>query len=66
MIIEDITNLRKKPYEKYMSWNQKISINPILPENNISLPYYIYLPDNWVDSKKRILIVGEEGFGKSC
>lgn len=62
--MEDITNLRKKLYEKYMSWNQKIFSSPTLTGNDISLPYYIYLPDNWVDSKKRILIVGEEGFGK--
>ena len=66
-IMENITNLRKALYEKYVTWNQEIFKNPTLSESNISLPYYIYLPDNWSDSKMRILIVGEEGFGrKGC
>lgn len=62
--MENISALRKSLYEEYVTWNQEIFSSPTLTENDISLPYYIYLPDNWGDCKKRILIVGEEGFGK--
>ena len=62
--MENISTLRKSLYEEYATWNQKIFSSPTLTGNDISLPYYIYLSDNWVDCKKRILIVGEEGFGK--
>ena len=63
----NITDFRKALYVKYLVWNRKIFSNPVLSEDNISLPYYIYLPDDWADSKMRILIVGEEGYGqKGC
>ena len=63
----NITDFRKALYEKYLVWNRKIFSNTVLSEDNISLPYYIYLPDDWADSKMRILIVGEEGYGqKGC
>lgn len=65
--MENITYSREKLYKKYLVWTNNLSADTILTENNISLPYYIYLPDNWVDSKMRILIVGEEGYGyKGC
>lgn len=67
MILENITYSREKLYKKYLGWTNNLSADIILTENNISLPYYIYLPDNWVDSKMCILIVGEEGYGyKGC
>ena len=62
----NITDFRKALYVKYLVWNRKIFSNPVLSEDNISLPYYIYLPDDWADSKMRILIVGEEGYGQKA
>ena len=42
----NITDFRKALYVKYLVWNRKIFSNPVLSEDNISLPYYIYLPDD--------------------
>ena len=65
--MKNIADVRSELSDLYQDWSRKIFANAILRENNISLPYYIYLPDNWTDSKVRILIVGEEGYGhKGC
>ena len=61
--MENTEVLRKELYEMYRNWNQKIFASDILTQKDISLPYYIYLPDNWTTSKTRILVVGEEGYG---
>lgn len=38
---------------------------PGLLEDKYSNPYYIAIPKGWYESKIRILIVGEEGYGES-
>lgn len=62
--MKNIDGLRKDLCKMYDDWNDKIFASTILTEKNISLPYYIYLPNDWTDSKLRILIVGEEGRGR--
>lgn len=61
-MMKNIADVRRELSALYQDWSRKIFANTILRENNISLPYYIYLPDDWTDSNVRILIVGEEGY----
>ena len=58
-----IKELRKKLFDVYAEWYSNLSKNAVIKDENISLPYFIYLPDNWAVSPIRILIVGEEGYG---
>lgn len=60
----NIDELRKSLYDTYVTWYSELSADPIIAAPDISLPYFIYLPDNWTESPTRILIVGEEGFGE--
>lgn len=59
----NIDELRKNLYNTYTTWYSDLSSDPIIADPDISLPYFIYLPDNWTKSQIRVLIVGEEGFG---
>ena len=55
---------RKQLYEVYQVWEKELKdACPQLITKKYSHPYYLHIPDEWFDSKHRILIVGEEGFG---
>lgn len=56
---------REHLVEIYQKWAIELS-NVVLLDNHetYSHPYYLHIPDNWFDSKYRLLIVGEEGYGE--
>lgn len=56
---------REKILQIYRQWEKELHLYcSELIEKEFSYPYYLYIPDNWFDSKNRIMIVGEEGSGK--
>lgn len=60
-----IEEKRKELFQMYQQWEAEFRETcPHLRNEEYSYPYYLHIPDNWFDSKYRILIVGEEGFGK--
>lgn len=57
---------RKQLYEIYKVWETELkSTCPQIITEGYSYPYYLHIPDNWFNSKIRIMIVGEEGAGSS-
>lgn len=50
--------------QKYEKWLQELKESQShLLEKEYSNPYFISIPNGWYDSKTRILVVGEEGYG---
>ena len=57
-MINELTNL-------YLKWYKELSeIAPHFSSDKYSNPYYIAIPKNWDQSKNKIMIVGEEGYGE--
>ena len=49
----------------YRQWAEELQTHcSELIDEKYSYPYYLHIPDNWFDSQYRLLIVGEEGYGK--
>lgn len=57
-----INEKRSELCRLYHKWETELKDSQLVNEV-YSHPYYLYIPDNWFDSKYRIMIVGEEGFG---
>ena len=56
---------REKLLQIYQQWQTELRLYcRELIAKEFSYPYYLYIPDNWFDSKIRIMIVGEEGAGE--
>ena len=68
-IKSDITKLYQEANSKlkqsYLKWINDIKL--VCPEfiekERYSNPYYISIPEGWFESSKRILVVGQEGYG---
>ncbi len=59
-----IEGKRKELFQMYKQWESEFKKTcPELRCAEYSYPYYLHIPDNWFDSKYRIMIVGEEGSG---
>lgn len=50
-------------YEKWL-YELRSSHPYLLEDDRYSNPYYFYVPKEWKKSENRIMIVGEEGYGK--
>lgn len=59
-----IEEKRKELFQMYQQWETEFKETcPQLRNEKYSYPYYLHIPDNWFDSKYRVMIVGEEGAG---
>ncbi len=64
--MESVEKARKALLDLYKKWAkefEKIEDGKFLSKE-YSNPYYISIPDDWFDRDKRIMIVGEEGYGE--
>lgn len=58
---------RKQLLDQYRRWEKEYEERiPIEDRVTFSYPYYLHIPDNWLKSSVRILIVGEEGYGEKA
>lgn len=62
--MDKYNNLLDKLKEKYKEWiSQLKEINDtFLSDSKYSNPYYAGIQENWCNEKRRVLIVGEEGY----
>ncbi len=61
-----IEEKRIELFQMYQQWEAEFRETCTqLRNGKYSYPYYLHIPDNWFDSKYRVMIVGEEGSGDS-
>ena len=57
--------MREKLLELYAEWLNEIKAERFkLLSDKFSNPYFVSIPDGWESAEHRIMIVGEEGYGK--
>lgn len=57
--------MQKELNELYKKWLNDVEDKcPEFLSDNYSNPYFVSIPDGWVNAKHKIMIVGEEGYGK--
>ena len=65
MTPDKYASMNNQLIEVYRKWAEEIKKeHPKFLEDQYSNPYYACVPNGWIDSNVRILIVGEEGFGQ--
>ncbi len=63
----DRRNAENELIEIYKKYGNELKQIPMFCNSNYSSPYYMSIPDDWYTSNSRIMIVGEEGYGrKDC
>lgn len=60
--MESVNELNNNLVILYTKWAKQLD-ETSLTSDKYSNPYYVSIPENWSESKNRIMIVGEEGAG---